>query len=349
MRHAEAVARYNRVSILHIITDNLSEKKIEINYQNINNVNTYIAYVKRIKNLIFKGVLFLKAFRTILKQIGDFDIVHVNRIYPLGIFAVYLKTVKKKPYIISEHWTGYHTPLNSKIGFGEYLISKLIVQKSSYVCPVSNNLRDAMISFGLFGNYKTIPNVVDCKVFKPHKQKNEIFTIIHVSNMKDTQKNISGILNAVKEFSLVTDNFKLVLIGEGSEKYKKKVNQLKIHNKVQFFEHISHKDVASKMSKAHVFILFSNYENLPCVILESFSCGTPVISTNVGGIPEYFPKNFGFLIDKNNKLALKNALIEIYKTSFINTNEMHNYALKHFGKKNIAFKFQSLYEKLINE
>ena len=35
------------------------------------------------------------------------------------------------------------------------------------------------------------------------------------------------------------------------------------------------------------FLLFSNYENQPCVLLEAFSTGTPAVTTPVGGIPEF--------------------------------------------------------------
>lgn len=44
--------------------------------------------------------------------------------------------------------------------------------------------------------------------------------------------------------------------------------------------------LAKYLSVADVFILTSKYENFPLVILEALSCGTPVISYDVGGVPE---------------------------------------------------------------
>ena len=101
------------------------------------------------------------------------------------------------------------------------------------------------------------------------------------------------------------------------------------------------------LKDASVFVLFSNYENLPCVILESFSCGVPVISTNVGGISEFFPKSFGKLISKNNKEELLNNLIKYYKNSTVDKEKMHAYAVDNFSKEVIASKFSELYFKAL--
>ena len=51
--------------------------------------------------------------------------VHLNSLYPFGIFALHQKWFKKKPFIVSEHWTGYLNPQSQKIGTIEKYISKI--------------------------------------------------------------------------------------------------------------------------------------------------------------------------------------------------------------------------------
>ena len=113
-RHAEAVAMKHKVTVLHIITDeNLAIKK-EIEFAKINNIETYIGYVKKTKNPFLKWKRFISIFIELSSKISDFDVIHVNTLFPFGLFALYLKLTKNSPYIISEHWTGYHFP-QSKI------------------------------------------------------------------------------------------------------------------------------------------------------------------------------------------------------------------------------------------
>jgi len=103
------------------------------------------------------------------------------------------------------------------------------------------------------------------------------------------------------------------------------------------------------VQNSDVFLLFSNYENLPCVILEAFACGTKVIATDVGGTNEYFPKDYGFLIPSKNETELLNSLIKIEgEGQNLLKKEMHQYAKTNFSKETICDAFSKLYYKSLN-
>ena len=82
-----------------------------------------------------------------------------------------------------------------------------------------------------------------------------------------------------------------------------------------------------------------------------FSTGTPVISTNVGGVSEYFPKGFGTLIPAKNKEKLLQALMGFYnhKKQLVSSEKMHKYAVNNFSKEKICDTFTKLYMKRITE
>ena len=315
-RHAEAVHLLHNVSVLHIVTDKNIQKTI-IDVQIINGIKTYIGYVKHTKNPLKKGILFFNAYKQILKKIGTFDIIHLNVLFPFGIFALHQKIFKKRPFIITEHWTDYKHPLSTKISFIQRFISKKITKKANFVCPVSKDLQNSMKLFGLQGNYHPIPNTVDTNFFTVSKEKEKTtFRIVHISNMVNKQKNITGILEVISKLQLTIPYFDFLLIGENSHNYKEISNNLKINPKnIQFINHISHDSLVNYLKSADLFILFSNYENLPCVILEAFSCGVPVISTKVGGIDEYFPNKFGKLIPPKDEGELLKEIIHLYDTN----------------------------------
>ena len=345
-RHALAVSLRHKVTVIHIITDKNILSDFEIVSTKKDQITTHIAYLKKTNNLIIKSVLFLKAFLNLLQKVKAFDIVHLNEVYPFGVFSLYLKWFKNKPYIISEHFTGYHHPQAKELTFSHKLISKIITKNASFVCPVSNNLKDAMLALNLKGNYFRIPNVVNTNLFFPIKNKNAVFTITHISNMLNSHKNIEGFLNVVKKLENKLANFKVQLIGENAVKYKVFAEKINIDlHKIEFINQVPHKEVVTILQKSDLFILFSNYENLPCVILESFACGIPVISTNVGGINEFFPEEFGYLIPLKDENALQERILEMHRDFKTNKKDMHDYVIKNFSEDKIASDFEKLYFK----
>ncbi len=343
-RHAESVAKKHLVSALHIITDEHATNNIEIVSKRIRQVETHIAYVRKTRNPFLKFYLFYKSFFLLLKKINSFDIVHLNEIYPFGIFSLYLKWFRKKKFIISEHWTDYKFPLSQKISVIQKLISKIIVKNSAFICPVSKDLEQSMKIFGFKGNYQVVPNVVDTNVFTPNNTPIKKFTIVHISNMVDDHKNISGILNTLAKAQKEMESYEAIFIGTNSDKYRVLADELKL-NSVSFLDFLPHHELITYLQRASVFILFSNYENLPCVILESFSCGTPVISTDVGGISEFFPENFGKLIPLKSEDDLKSTLLDFYhkKYDIASKNKMHTYTVENFSPEYICKQFEKLY------
>ncbi len=350
-RHAKSVKLLHEVSVIHIITDENCKKNIEISSKKDQEIPTYIAYIKPSKNIFIKGIRFYKAFKALLKKVNHFDVVHLNELFPFGMFALYLKWLQKKPFIVSEHWTDYHQPLAQKLSKTEILLSKIISRNATYICPVTKNLANSMLKLGLQGKYEPIPNVVNNKLFVPkEKERNTQYTILHISNMHDPHKNVSGILQTLKKLNELKIDFNFMLIGHNSEKYKKLSQELGIYDRINFMNHIPHEHVVKYLQDADVFVLFSNYENLPCIILESFSCGTPVISTDVGGISEFFPKQFGTLISPNNEDQLLEHLIT-YNSKKITPEtkaQMNRYVTDHFSPIEIGKKFSELYNKSIS-
>ena len=347
-RHAEAVSLKHRVSVLHIISDKNCDQKIKIVTQQINNVETHIAYLKPTKNKIVKVYKFWKAYKLLIKKIDPIDLVHLNEIYPFGIFALHLKAKKKIPYVISEHWSGYKTSMIYKINIIQKTITKKITKESTFILPISKDLGKSMKKQGFKGNYEHVPNVVDTYKFIPTNNKEEVFTIVHISNMIDEYKNISGIIRVVKKLESKIDLFKIKLIGAKPKNLILKIEKEGLSSKVEFIDYLPQEEMIVHLQKAHLLLMFSNQENLPCTILEAFSCGIPVISTNVGGIPEYFPKEFGFLVNPNDEEVLLEKILHLYRNPIDLKEKMHQYAVNNFSRHKISELFSSIYYKSIS-
>ena len=343
-RHAEAVNTIHKVSVIHIISDPTTKQNIEIVNQIINGVDTHIAYLKPTTNKFIKAVRYFTAFKKLIKKIDHYDLVHLNILYPFGIIAIYLKLFHRKKFIITEHWSDYQYPLNKHIGFIEHQASKIISKKACYIAPVTKHLAQHMQNFGLKGRYKSVPNVVTTQKFKPILITNAKPTFIHISNLEDSIKNISGILKTLEKLKEHTTDFIFYFIGGKNsfgEKYEHDQN-------IIFIDFLPHEELVTYLQRSDLFVLFSNYENLPCVILEAFSCGVPVVSTEVGGIKEYFPENFGRLIGLKDQEALLDILLNFNNIEWANKESMNQYTEDNFGKSTIAKAFDKLYQSCID-
>jgi glycosyltransferase involved in cell wall biosynthesis len=75
------------------------------------------------------------------------------------------------------------------------------------------------------------------------------------------------------------------------------------------FEHVRRAELVERYQQAAVSVLASEWENFPYAVLESMACETPVVATNVGGLPEFVENGVtGLLIPPNQPPALADAL-----------------------------------------
>ncbi|HQN55821.1 MAG TPA: glycosyltransferase, partial [Saprospiraceae bacterium] len=98
------------------------------------------------------------------------------------------------------------------------------------------------------------------------------------------------------------------------------------------------------------FLLFSNYENQPCVQGDAFACGLPFIGTDVGGIGEFLPETFGILIPKGDEDALYRAMESVIRgRKFESPAEMHRFAEENFSPEHLANRFHDIYNRVMHE
>jgi len=202
-------------------------------------------------------------------------------------------------------------------------------------------------------NYQIIPNVVDVKLFDISEKKNreEIKSFIHVSCFEDRQKNISGILRVLKRLSQIRSDWACQMVGEGIhlEKLVRYAGELGLEGKyVHFYGLKENRELAEMMAEAGFQVMFSRFENLPVVILESYACGVPVLSTDVGGISEHMNKDLGLLIrseDENELFEKINYMLDHYAE--YDKDRIREYAENHFSREVIGAQLAAVYKGII--
>jgi glycosyltransferase involved in cell wall biosynthesis len=159
-------------------------------------------------------------------------------------------------------------------------------------------------------------------------------------------------LRVIKKLSERRDDFMLKLIGDGEDfsKMKELSDQLQLTDRFVFFTGLKQdQELVELLNSADLMIMFSNYENLPVVILESYACGVPVISSRVGGIHEHMNDALGRLVepgDENQFLESLNNFLdnpEVYESE-----KIRKYAVDHFSREVIGNSFFEVYRNVLN-
>jgi glycosyltransferase involved in cell wall biosynthesis len=323
-RHAEAAALYTDIAVLHAASDPSVKKgyRIETSHEPFFTIRIYYAPTT---NPLLKIGRILQAYRKgyaqSLRTWGKADIVHLHVLYPAGIFAWFLYFSARLPFVVTEHRGGYIHKEGSYRGFFMKLFTQLTIKKARAVLAISEYFATAMRGHGLSNNYYTIvPNVVDTQLFAPSirlqaqylKPEKEVFQFLHVSMFDDRIKNIGGILRSVARLSERRTDFILNIIGGGyhHQRLLDLATELRILDKFVFFQGTkTHEEVAEMMrEQSDAFILFSNIEGSPCVILEAMACGLPVIATETGGINERVHDETGILLNIGDEQGLVEAM-----------------------------------------
>lgn len=350
-RHAQAIALTHDVTVLHAIKDiRLKHAKFQVEINENHCVKEVIVYVKPALFAPFNLIYLLQAYLEGLKHVDIFDLIHLNVVYPAGLLAIYLKQKFKKPLVLTEHWTSLHTENFKRFPTYKQFLIRKILKSVDFALPVSGHLGKSIQVIEPSIQYQVIPNVVDLAKFSIcSTPPNSPIHFLHLSNLNDHHKNISGMLNIAKSLADKKFQFKFHIGGNGDlTPIKAFIKQHQLDDYIFPFERLAHNDVNAKMQKADCFVLFSRYENQPCVQAEALACGIPVIATNVGGICEFLPNNFGILIDSENEKQLEEAMIKVINGKLFEPAEsLHNYAKQQFSKEHITKKFDEVYSKLL--
>ena len=124
-------------------------------------------------------------------------------------------------------------------------------------------------------------------------------------------KNTALTIEAMAQLTQRDSTAHLVLVGEGPElgNLKAQVERLGIAGRVTFAGYVPQDELGPYYRSADVFVLASDFDNSPNVVLEAMSCGVPVVATDVGGVAEYVAAGRGGeLVPARDSAALARAL-----------------------------------------
>ena len=327
-RQARALAQFHRLTVIHTVKDdrNLFESYPHTDIRVSGNLTEIIVYYRpstgalgllsRMNSTLLFRKYFREAVERWLRHGGKPDILHLHVPYKAGLVALWMKRHLAIPYLLTEHWAGYTTE-NPDSYFKRPLTFRTLLDKifrsADTVITLSAEMDRTLRQLFHIVETRIIPNVVNVELFNgegTNRQRKTRF--IHVSSMV-YQKNVEGILNALSKLWENEKNWEIVMVGPARNELKTLATSLGLADAIQWTGEVHYEQVALEMAKSHALVMFSRFENQPCVVLEALCSGLPVISTAVGGIPEIIGDENGRLIANGDEEALVSYLEQFVK------------------------------------
>lgn len=289
----------------------------------------------------------------------DLDLLHVHYAIPhaaVGYMAkkILLSHGKYVPVVTTLHGTDI-TLVGINPSFAP--VVEFSINKSDGVTAVSQGLKDRTLSnFELTREIEVIYNFIDFERFsrlnKDHFKKaiapkgERIIT--HVSNFRKV-KRVDQVIQIFKQIREIIPS-KLLLIGDGPERQalEKLSRQLNLGEDIRFLG--KQAAVEELLAVSDLFLLPSMEESFGLAALEAMACEVPVVSSNVGGLPEVnIHGETGFLTATGEVEEMARYSIQILSNDET-LNRFRANALaqaKRFDISNILPKYEAYYQHIL--
>ncbi|WP_439483579.1 N-acetyl-alpha-D-glucosaminyl L-malate synthase BshA [Cyclobacterium plantarum] len=286
------------------------------------------------------------------------DLLHVHYAIPHASAAYMAKQILKKqginiPVVTTLH--GTDITLVGKDPSYEPVVT-FSINESDGVTAVSEDLKkDTFLHFDIHTHIEVIPNFIDLNRFK--KQKKEHFKkaicpmdeklLVHTSNFRKV-KRVEDVIRVFFEVRKVIPA-KLLLVGDGPErdKMERLCRQLGTCEDIRFLGKLE--AVEEVLSVADLFLMPSEKESFGLAALEAMACEVPLLTSNVGGIPELnINGETGFLCEVGNIAEMtEKALFILDGKNLPNFKKNALARAKMFDVSAILPKYEAFYAKTI--
>lgn len=145
-------------------------------------------------------------------------------------------------------------------------------------------------------------HIIDLKQFKLEKNYNGREPVIGYIGRLSEEKGVTNFIESIPLILKEKTSLNILIIGEGDLKNIIEMYLLRncLKNYVKLVGWISHEQLPKYLNSLKLLVLPSYTEGLPNIMLESMACGTPVLATKVGAIPDIIKDmETGFILEDN--------------------------------------------------
>jgi glycosyltransferase involved in cell wall biosynthesis len=241
-------------------------------------------------------LMFLGSYRLVKKLQSEirFTAIDSHFVYPDGFAATLLGRILRLPVVVSARGTDINV-------FPKYRLIRPFInwtlRRVTAGVGVCKTLQDAMIELGLPRERAgVVGNGIDSQRFQAmdrSRAREQLglpqhdVVLVAVGRLVPT-KGFQFLIPAFAHLAAEKPGCHLYIIGEGDQRRELEAlsKQLGVSDRIFFRGERPNEELGVWYSAANLSCLVSSAEGWPNVLLESLACGTPVLATSVGGVPE---------------------------------------------------------------
>lgn len=218
----------------------------------------------------------------LILRVRSFDVIHI---FSASYFSF---VISPTPALAVSKFFGKPTILNYRSGeaedhFTRWRSAVPTIRKFDKIVVPSGYLVDVFGKFGL--QAEAIYNFVETERF--NFRQREPFRPVFLSNRNfEAHYNVACVLRAFARIQRSIPEAELIIVGDGPERnaLRELAGALELRN-FDFRGSVPPAEMPKIYDEADVYLNASSIDNMPNSIIEAFSAGLPVVSTNAGGIP----------------------------------------------------------------
>ena len=290
----------------------------------------------------------------------NIDLIHSNN--EICFTTLLAARITKTPHVIHVHGLGFS---NSIFRFIFGAIINICCDK---IIAVSNAVARKLIEVGVDQKKIVVSyNGIDTNIFKPTKKTQYAHTqfgiakessIVGMISALDPRKGHELFIKAAKY--TIRHNLKIhfLIVGDHSQhqiEYKhhliEMIGEFGLNNHVTFTGYQN--NIHKILNSIDLLIQPSVTDAGPLVPLESMSCGTPVIATDVGGNPEEIPHGYtGLIIPPDDPVLLSQSIIKLIQDKDLMLKMRHNarkWAKTKFDSRLLTDNIEAIYDEILEQ
>lgn len=271
--------------------------------------------VSLVTKVLEQVIVHIRLLRFLSRMRGEIDILifFLGTAYPVPLVfakAVHIKSfvflntggaAKQLPAIrenrpfqqLGPRATLYLLEVFERISY--YLADKLIAVSPSVFDQM--NLHRYAQKTAIAGLY-----VLDCNAFNIKTNFRERQDIVGYVGRLTGEKGVLNFIDAIPMILSELPRLRFIVIGEGilQDDIQKSLNRNNLDEFVELVGWVSNDDIPKWLNKFKLVVIPSYTETGPIIMVESMACGTPVLATPVGSIPDLIEDGrTGFLLENN--------------------------------------------------